>query len=240
MKMLYRAACVAAVGLTAPIAMAAGSVKVTAKYEGQVPNLKPIDMGQDKVCVDHYKNGTPPVNEVLVLGDGNAMANVLVEVVSGLPAEQTWHVPTEPAILTQEGCRYVPRVFAVRVGQPLKVMNPDGTLHNVNAQPKVNAPFNRGMPANVKEFEVTFTKPEPLFPFNCNVHPWMKAWCVVEDHPFYGVTDTTGAATIADLPPGEYEIRATHEVLGEQTQKVTVADGGTAELAFTFSRPAKK
>jgi plastocyanin len=225
--------------LAAPAAFAAGSIRANATYEGQVPNLKPIDMGQDKVCVEHHKDGPPPLNEVLVLGEAQAMANVLVEIVEGLPEGQRWPVPTEPVVLTQEGCRYNPRVFAVRAGQPLKVLNPDGTLHNVNAQPKVNPPFNRGMPANVQEFEVVFEKAEPLFPFNCNVHPWMKAWCVVKDNPFYGVTDTSGAVVIGELPPGDYTVRATHEVLGEQTAKVTVEEGQTAEVAFTFSRPRK-
>jgi plastocyanin len=230
-------ACLAAFAATA---FAGGSIKVTATYEGQVPNFKPIDMGQDKVCVEHYKDGTPPVNEALVLGEGQKMANVLVEVISGLPAEATYPAPTEPAVLLQEGCRYSPRLFVVRAGQPLKIRNPDGTLHNVNAQPKVNAPFNRGMPANVQEIEVVFDKPEPLFPITCNVHPWMRSNCAVLSHPFFAVTDTTGTGTVADLPPGEYEIRATHEVLGEKTAKLTVQEGQTAEIAFTFTRPTKK
>ncbi len=229
-----------ACAILAPQAHAGGAVKISAKYEGQVPAFKPIDMGQDKVCVDHYKDKTAPVNEVLVLGEGQALANVLIEVVSGLPEGKTWPVPAEPVVLTQDGCRYVPRMFGIRAGQTLRIHNPDGTLHNVNAQPKVNTPFNRGMPANVTEIEVVFDKPEPLFNFTCNVHPWMKSSCAVIDHPFFAVTDTSGAATIADLPPGEYEIRATHEALGAQTVKLTVAEGQTAEAALSFTRPTKK
>lgn len=221
-------------------AHAGGAVKVTATYEGQPPNFKPIDMGQDKICVEHYKGGAAPVNEALVLGEGQTMANVLVEVISGLPEGAAYPLPAEPAVLMQEGCRYSPRMLVVRAGQPLKIRNPDGTLHNVNAQPRVNAPFNRGMPANVQEIEVLFDKPEPLFPITCNVHPWMRASCAVINHPYFAVTDKTGAGTVADLPPGEYEIRATHEVLGEKTAKVTIQEGQTAEVAFTFSRPAKK
>jgi hypothetical protein len=233
---VFAALVLAGVSLTA---YAGGGVKVSAKYEGTVPSFKPIDMGKDKVCVDHYQGKEPLVSEALVLGEGQVMANVLVAVSSGLPVGQTYPVPTEPVLLTQEGCRYSPRVFGVRSGQPLKIHNPDGTLHNVNAQPRVNTPFNRGMPGNVQEIEVTFNKVEPMFTFACNVHPWMFAYCTVLDHPFFAVTDTTGAATLADLPAGEYEITATHEKLGAQTAKVTVVEGQTAELAFTFSRPTK-
>lgn len=226
--------------IVAATAFAGGAVKVTTTYEGQPPNFKPIDMGQDKICVDHYKGGTVPVNEALVLGEGQTMANVLLEVVSGLPEGATYPVPAEPVVLTQEGCRYSPRMLVVRAGQTLKIHNPDGTLHNVNAQPRVNTPFNRSMPGNVQEIEVLFEKPEPLFPITCNVHPWMRAGCAVISHPYFAVTDKTGAGTVADLPPGEYEIRASHEVLGEKTAKVTVVEGQTAELAFTFTRPTKK
>src|SRR5262249_23271174 len=159
----------------------------------------------------------PLVNEVLVLGDGNAMANVLAEVSSGLPDGTAYPMPADPAVLTQEGCRYSPRVFGMRAGQTLKIVNPDGTMHNVNAQPRINTPFNGGMPGNVREIEVNFDKPEPLFPITCNVHSWMFAYCAVYNHPFFAVTDKTGTATIKDLPPGDYEIKVTHERLGEHT-----------------------
>lgn len=221
-------------------AVAGGVLKATARFEGAAPAMRPIDMGKDKACVDHYKEGTPPVGEMLVLGENQAMANVLMEVVSGLPEGVTYPVPEEPVQLTQEGCRYSPRVFVVRAGQTLKIKNPDGTLHNVNAQPKVNPPFNRGMPANVTEFDVVFEKPEPLFPFACNVHPWMQAHCAVLDHPYFGVTDTTGTIEINDLPAGKYELRATHEVLGEKTVSVTIEEGKEATVDFVFERPARK
>lgn len=237
MRIWTIAALTAASALTA---MAGGDVKVSVRYEGKVPAMRPIDMGKDKICTEHYKDGAPPMTEVLVLGENQAMANVLVEVVSGLPEGATYPVPEEAFILTQQGCRYSPRVFALRAGQTLRIHNPDGTLHNVNAQPRVNPPFNRGMPANVKDIEVVFEKPEPLFPFSCNVHPWMQAFCAVMEHPFYGVTDTTGTTTLSGLPAGEYEIRATHEVLGEKSAKVSMEDGKAVELAFTFERPGQR
>ena len=119
---VFAALVLAGVSLTA---YAGGGVKVSAKYEGTVPSFKPIDMGKDKVCVDHYQGKEPLVSEALVLGEGQVMANVLVAVSSGLPVGQTYPVPTEPVLLTQEGCRYSPRVFGVRAGQPLKIHNPD-------------------------------------------------------------------------------------------------------------------
>jgi len=40
------------------------------------------------------------------------------------------------------------------------------------------------------------------------------------------------------LPPGTYTIEAWHEKLGTQTQKVTLAEKGSAEVTFTFKSSA--
>ena len=51
-------------------------------------------------------------------------------------------VPTESVKLDQQGCRYQPHVFGIRVGQPLEIVNSDTTLHNVHALPQTNQEFN--------------------------------------------------------------------------------------------------
>lgn len=211
----------------------AGSVSGIVRFEGQAPEMKPIDMKSDPKC--HEKNlANQALNETLVLGEGQTMANVFIEISEGVP-EKEYPVPAEPFVLTQEGCMYSPRVFGVRAGQTLRILNPDGTLHNVNVMPVMNTPFNRGMPANVTEMEVKFDKPEGLFPFQCDVHRWMRAYCAVMAHPFFAVTGKDGKYEIKDLPPGEYTIRATHEKLGAQTQKITVKDDAPATADFTFA-----
>jgi len=211
----------------------AGSVTGIVKFEGTPPPMKAIDVAADPVCSAH-KRSQPLQNEALVLGEGQVMANVLVEVSGGLP-EKTYPAPTEPAILTQEGCQYSPHVLAVQVGQTVKVLNPDGTLHNVNGAPKVNTPFNFGMPRDLKEKDIVFDKPEAMFSLNCSVHPWMRAYCVVIPHPYFAVTGKDGKFSIEGLEPGEYEIRATHEKLGPQTLKVTVAADTPAVADFAFA-----
>lgn len=212
----------------------AGSITGTIVFEGTAPPMKPLNTSADPACVALHGDN-PPKNEVLVLGEGQTMANVIVKVTKGAP-EKEHSVPETPFELTQEGCQYAPHVFVVRAGQKIKIINPDGILHNVNCMPEKNTPFNKAMPKNVEVIEATFDQVEEPFPFKCNIHPWMEAHCEVLDHPYYDVTETDGKYAIDDLEPGEYEIQAWHEKLGYQTAVVTIAEDGTGAHDFVFSR----
>jgi plastocyanin len=227
------------VGVAYPHAAAAASnITGTITYAGAVPTLKPLAMDADPACAKLHSKPVP--NEMLVLGSGNTMGNIMVWVSKGLPAGKTWPAPKSPATLDQKGCQYVPHVQGIMVGQPYRILNSDGVLHNVHALPKINKGFNRPMPANVKEASATFDKPEGLFQIKCDVHPWMNAYVSVFTHPFFSVTGTDGKFTISGLEPGTYEITAWHERLGTQTATVTVGANETKSQNFKFSPPAGK
>jgi plastocyanin len=231
-----RAALAAGVCAMAQAAVA-GTITGAALYEGKVPNLKPLAVAAEPMCAK--KHPTVP-NEALVLGAGNAMANVVVRVVGGLPAGKSYPAPTTPVTMDQVGCQYVPHVIGLMVGQPFKVLNSDGVLHNVHALPKVNKPFNMAMPPTRKEATESFAKEEGMFVVKCDVHPWMQSYIGVFSHPFFAVTGTDGKFTIANLPAGTYEVEAWHEKLGTQKTSVTVGASDTKSAAFKFSPPAAK
>ncbi len=219
---------------TAPPPSGTAGVTGTITFEGEIPRLNPISMDADPGCA--IKHDEPVLPEVLVLGEGNTMANVLVRIKSGLP-EARWPVPSEAAVMDQEGCKYIPHVIGIRAGQTLRILNSDGLLHNVHALPKVNQEFNMAMPASRTEAERVFDRPElPPFQVKCDVHPWMTSYIAVMDHPHFSVTEKDGGFTISGIPAGTYEVEAWHEVLGTQSTSVTVADGETATADFTFSR----
>ena len=77
-------------------------------------------------------------------------------------------------------------------------------------------------------------------PFKCDVHGWMNAYAAVMSHPYFFVTGTDGKFELEGLPPGTYTVEAWHEEYVLDPVEVTVADGETKEIEFTFSRESKK
>ena len=163
---------------------------------------------------------------------GGGLKDVLVYIKSGVSG--SYPAPTEPVLLDQKGCMYHPHIITVQVGQPLKIRNSDDTLHNIHPHPTVNQEFNVGQPRQGMESTKTFDKPEVPIPVGCDVHPWMRSYIAVLNHPFFAVTKEDGTYEIKGLPPGEYQIEAWHEKLKNQTQKVTVKDGDKAKADFTY------
>lgn len=213
----------------------AGEVRGTAVYVGPIPELPTLDMGADPQCAAQHDG--PVTSDVLVTGEehgeGHTLGNVFVQIVGTVP-----NVPPsdDKAVLDQKGCRYQPRVLGVRAGQALEVRNSDGIMHNVHFLPEANEEKNLAMPPFLEKIEVEFVEPEPAFPVKCDIHPWMKAWVAVMDHPFFAVTGADGTYAIEGLPAGDYEVTAWHEKLGKRTQNITVPKEGTATAEFSFSR----
>ena len=215
----------------------ASGITGTVTFEGKVPTMKPLAMDADPACAK--KHAKPVLSEALVLGGGNTMGNVLVYVSKGVPAGKTYPDQKTPVTIDQNGCVYVPHVQGIMVGQPYRILNSDGILHNVHSLPKVNPQFNKPMPPSMKETTTTFTKPEPIFQIKCDVHPWMSAYIGVFTHPFFAATKSDGKFSIGGLDPGTYEITAWHERLGTQTATVTVAANETKSANLKFTSPVK-
>jgi len=223
----------AAAPVAAPAAAGSASVSGKVHFEGTVPPPEKVKLNADPKCAAMHKEGLERAQ--IQVKDGG-LADVVVYVKSG--PKGTYPPPSEPAMLDQKGCDYSPHMLAMRAGQPLKIRNSDDTLHNIHPRPKLNPEFNIGQPRqgmeSVREGEKGFTKPEILIPVGCDVHPWMRAYISVFDHPFFAVTSEDGSFEIKGLPAGEYEIEALHSKLKEQTQKLTIKDGEAAKLDFTY------
>ena len=196
-----------------------------------------LNMEADPVCAE--KNAEDPKTEqAFLLDESKGLANVLIQVKSGLP-DMEFDAPESEVEFTQSGCIYDPHILIARVGQTVKILNPDGTLHNVHVFGKVNQEFNQAMPKFQTELEQVFDKVEAEpFAIKCDVHPWMNAFGVVLDHPYAAVTAADGTFSIPNLPAGTYQVEVWHELLGAQTHEVTVTEGGTATLDLALQPPS--
>jgi plastocyanin len=210
------------------------TVKGVVKFEGNAPPRKPVDVGAEKFCVDRHKD-EPLMTESVVVGADGGVANVLIQVTSGL---ENWKF--EPAtgevVLDQSGCQYKPHLLAAQVGQVLKVKNSDPIMHNVHGIKNEKDEFNWAQTKAGLE-DTKDLKKAGRIEVKCDVHGWMKANIWVLKHPFFVVTGENGTFELPKLPPGTYTIEAWHEVdkLKSEPQSVTVGDGETKEIVFKFA-----
>ena len=208
-----------------------GNITGTITLEGTPPEPELIRMNSDPVCV---RESSDPQTGYYIVSESGGLGNVFVYVKEGLEG-RTFPPPSGTVRLEQDGCRYIPHVFGIRVGQTLEVINSDPTLHNIHATPAANPEFNTGQPVEGMVYERVFESPEVMIPFKCDVHGWMNAYSGVLEHPFFSVTSDDGTFDLAGLPPGDYVIEAWHEMLGTQTTNVTLGETATEELSLTFT-----
>lgn len=208
-----------------------GSISGKVVLEGAPPKPKTIDMGAEAACVQEHS--TPVEFPEVVTGAHGALANVAVYVKSGL-GNYHFDAPKDPVILGQKGCMYDPHVLALMVNQPMQVVNDDPVLHNIHVVARDNRSWNRSETAGMEPFAETFSRPELAVVIKCNVHPWMRAFAFIFNHPYFEVTTKTGSFELKNLPPGTYTIEAWQEKYGVQDQTVTIGPKEAKAISFTF------
>lgn len=176
-------------------------------------------------------------DESLVLNSENlGVANVVV-FLKAAPAKvhpDLTAVPTSPVKIEVDGHRFRPHVVFARTGQPIQFTNSDPGVRNVHTNPVQNVGHNFQLKAN-DQLGVTLNwKESESLPLSItsDIHPFMRAYCVVKDHPYVAVTDNDGMFQIENLPAGEHSFRVWHERHGyiDRDYKVTVTAGQRTEL----------
>ena len=219
-----------------------GSLTGKVNYKGKAPKKKPLRMDADPVCGAAHKK--VPFNQSFIMNDKGYLKNVLVYL-NGI--KYKGKTPETQAVLDQKGCMYSPHIQGMMVGQELLIKNSDATMHNIHAMPTINSEFNFAMPKVVKEKAIKIAKPEHAMYIKCDVHPWMKSYISIFNHPYFSVTDDTGHYQIDNIPPGTYKVIAWQEKFKDKETKewktlnatVTIGDGDTGQ-DFTFVRETKK
>lgn len=205
-----------------------GTLKAEVHFEGAVPPNKQLNVG---TCTSDVKG--PVFADTALVKDGK-LQNAFVWIKTGLDGYKGPAAPAEPVVMDQSGCMYHPHVVGARVGQKVVFLNSDAVLHNVRSVAEANAPFNDMMSSKGMRLEKVFDKTEVPVRAKCDVHPWMSAFVGVVPHPFFAVSGAGGDVTLANVPEGEYEVEAWHEVFGRQTGKARVKARETAQITLTF------
>jgi len=217
-----------------PIDMATvGSVAGSVKLDGTAPKARPINMAAEPSCAAMHT--TPQLDESVLVGPGNALANVVVYVSDGIGSRGI-DLPKTPVTIDQKGCHYIPHVVGMMAGQTISVTNSDKTTHNIHPVPKYNSEWNNSQPPGAPAIEKVFGREEIAIPVKCNVHPWMKSYVAVFKHPYFFVTGKDGSFTLNNLPPGTYTVTAWHEKYGasEPVSLTLGAKEAKTGINFTF------
>lgn len=208
-----------------------GTLAGIVTLKGPPHKRTPYDLAKDPGCAKLHAND-PLLDEFIVTGRGNGLANVVVFISAGEPDAPS--APSSPVFFKQRGCRYAPHVLAISAGQEIKIVNIDPIPHDIHPAAKANRDWSRIQPPQTPPFSYSYEKPE-IIPVKCNIHPWMQGYLVVLKTTHFAVTGEDGVFRLPDLPSGKYTVTAWHESLGTQTQEITVTPGGAVSLYFNFS-----
>ena len=233
MMTLSRLTLVLAFVAVAPVAHAdapVGTIKGTVLFEGEPPERATLDRKSDPYCVKQADTAT---TDDVVVTKGK-LAGVLVRIKNG--SAGTHAAPTAPAVLDQKGCAYAPHVIGILAGQKIAVRNSDGTMHNVHGTLKGKDLLNKMQAAKAADLTVeSSATADDIIELACGVHPWMHAYAVVQDHPYFAVTGTDGVFKLTGMAPGTYTLEAWHPTLGSKSMTVKVGTGPKATITARFS-----
>ena len=222
---LFCAAALVAITTASASADDTGELTIQFQYEGDAFDAALVNVTQDK---DFCGPKKPIVERLLVNKKNKGVKNVVVYVYTGrrggtkLDREFLKNAAPKTHELANKNCRFEPHILVARKGDTVKVTNPDEVGHNCNLNFIANDPDNFTVAAGAsKDVLLKDAEPAPI-PVDCNIHPWMKSYMVVTEHPFVGVSDEDGKLTIKGLPTGKIVFRAYHEA---GSMKEVIIDG---------------
>lgn len=179
-------------------------------FDGQPPKRAVIKPNKDPAVV----KGVTLYDQSLVVGEDRGIANVFIWLRDADVPVPPINEAFSPVMLANKYLQFKPHALALRTGQKLIVKNDDPVAVSTNIQTLTNRASLMVLPVRGQR-EYQFDKGEPLpIPVTDNIHPWMKAFMIVRDNPYFAVTKEDGSFEINNLPPGEWEFQLWHEKAG--------------------------
>jgi hypothetical protein len=213
---------------SAPSALAAADVSGWGIIQGQivlagsVPEQKPIAAVKTHQDAKYCLANGPVLDEDWVVNPKNKGVKWAFV---WLQADKDKELPIHPAlkeikqkklVMDQPCCSFVPHALGMREGQVLVAKNSAPMPHNYKwgGNPTKNPGGNVLIPAGAKiEIKDLVADRLPIT-VSCTIHPWMRAWVRIFNHPYFAVTDESGNFEIKDAPAGDYHLVVWHESVG--------------------------
>lgn len=214
-----------------------GNLKGKFVFDGDPPDPAKLNITKDKEACTKK----PLFDESLVIDEkSKGVANIILYCRERrVDVHESYKNLPESVDLDNNCCRFAPHVVILTLDQKLKILNSDAVAHNAAGTPPADIPFNPLIPPNgeyLHQFQRAQRVPVPI---NCSIHPWMNAWVLPRDNPYFAVTDEEGNFEIKNLPAGELEFQAWQEKVGYLEAKddwrrgrfeVEIEDGKTVDL----------
>jgi hypothetical protein len=146
--------------------------------------------------------------------------------------------------IDQKNCEFLPYAIAVYQDQTIVLKSSDPVNHNIHLNPFTNPPFNLILAPNGQTEKKLVAERLPI-QLTCDIHPWMKAWIKVSDHPFVAVTGEDGSFEITGVPAGDQNLVIWQSAVGFVNQglargmPVRVSAGAVEDLGEIKLDPAK-
>jgi len=197
-----------------------GTVKGRITWGGKAPHVpEKVEVTKDQ---EHCLSKGDIFKEEFVVGKSGGVKNVFVWLQD--PDNPKAKLPIHPSlkeprhkevVIDQPCCKFEPRCVALREGQILIGKNSSPIAHNMkwSGEPDVNDGDNKLIPAGAK-IEIDLKASLKPVIVECNIHPWMKGWVRIFNHPYFAVTDADGKFEIKNAPAGKYNLVMWHEGVG--------------------------
>lgn len=170
-----------------------------------------------------------------VVMDAQESASNVVVYLEGVKG--TFQPPIKKAKMDHIKLAFQPPVLAILKGTLVSFPNSDPVFHSAFSLSSSN-PFELGIYSQGPGKTIQFSNLGDVEVF-CHIHPYMHAFILVRDNPYFTITDSEGRYTLSDVPRGNYVIKARHGFRqATETKKITI--DGTQKVHLDFDLRPKR
>ena len=202
---------------------AVGSVAGNIKLDGSPP--------RDTVTITRDQSICGRAPEAATVATAKGVSNAIVWIAGvktgkDLPIEKRTEISTNKCLLD-------PRVQGIVVGTTVNVSNDDRLVHKLvfirdGHDTITTMPFFNSGETVASE---RLARKAGIVEVRCALHPWVRGYIAVFDHPYFAVTDADGRFAIDSLAPGPYKMMVWHEGMTQPvSQQVHVDANGAAKV----------